>query len=216
MESSARRLEGRLHTHALWIWTEGTSTTLWVFSTLKACMPLWWVIQATVNSVPETFPRRFQCCHQWLVLFPGSKLTQVIISGVTFSASPWTITDVVSGLHSLGSSSTFVLTSKAISRSCLVLWVCWGPSWQWCLCAPVTVDYKLAPLIWMLCFQSGKLVTRMFQKIQDLIDDKEALVFVLIDEVCTQIANLWSLSLGQLCCKLSLWIFSWCPMQEHI
>ncbi|KAM5264470.1 pachytene checkpoint protein 2 homolog [Ctenodactylus gundi] len=31
--------------------------------------------------------------------------------------------------------------------------------------------------------ESGKLVTRMFQKIQDLIDDKEALVFVLIDEV---------------------------------
>lgn len=30
----------------------------------------------------------------------------------------------------------------------------------------------------------------MFQKIQDLIDDKEALVFVLIDEVGTQIANL--------------------------
>lgn len=105
MESRARRLEGRLHSHALWIWTEGTSTTLWVFSTLKACMPLWWVIQATVNNVPATFPRRFQCCHQWLILFPGSKLTQVIISGVTFTASPWTITDVVSGLHSLGSSS---------------------------------------------------------------------------------------------------------------
>lgn len=33
-------------------------------------------------------------------------------------------------------------------------------------------------------FQSGKLVTKMFQKIQDLIDDKDALVFVLIDEVC--------------------------------
>ncbi|MEJ1275877.1 thyroid hormone receptor interactor 13 [Cricetulus griseus] len=33
--------------------------------------------------------------------------------------------------------------------------------------------------------ESGKLVTRMFQKIQDLIDDKEALVFVLIDEVGT-------------------------------
>lgn len=32
-------------------------------------------------------------------------------------------------------------------------------------------------------FQSGKLVTKMFQKIQDLIDDKDALVFVLIDEV---------------------------------
>lgn len=35
----------------------------------------------------------------------------------------------------------------------------------------------------MFHFQSGKLVTRMFQKIQDLIDDKDALVFVLIDEV---------------------------------
>lgn len=31
--------------------------------------------------------------------------------------------------------------------------------------------------------QSGKLVTKMFQKIQQLIDDKDALVFVLIDEV---------------------------------
>ncbi|XP_070585838.1 pachytene checkpoint protein 2 homolog isoform X2 [Erythrolamprus reginae] len=30
---------------------------------------------------------------------------------------------------------------------------------------------------------SGKLVTKMFQKIQELIDDKDALVFVLIDEV---------------------------------
>lgn len=35
-----------------------------------------------------------------------------------------------------------------------------------------------------LCLsQSGKLVTKMFQKIQQLIDDKDALVFVLIDEV---------------------------------
>ncbi|XP_063670551.1 pachytene checkpoint protein 2 homolog isoform X2 [Pan troglodytes] len=31
--------------------------------------------------------------------------------------------------------------------------------------------------------ESGKLVTKMFQKIQDLIDDKDALVFMLIDEV---------------------------------
>uniref|UniRef100_A0A3Q2PND4 Pachytene checkpoint protein 2 homolog n=2 Tax=Fundulus heteroclitus TaxID=8078 RepID=A0A3Q2PND4_FUNHE len=31
--------------------------------------------------------------------------------------------------------------------------------------------------------ESGKLVTKMFQKIQQLIEDKEALVFVLIDEV---------------------------------
>ena len=35
--------------------------------------------------------------------------------------------------------------------------------------------------------QSGKLVTKMFQKIQQLIDDKEALVFVLIDEVILEI-----------------------------
>ncbi|XP_075442488.1 pachytene checkpoint protein 2 homolog isoform X2 [Ascaphus truei] len=31
--------------------------------------------------------------------------------------------------------------------------------------------------------ESGKLVTKMFQKIHELIDDKEALIFVLIDEV---------------------------------
>ena len=31
--------------------------------------------------------------------------------------------------------------------------------------------------------QSGKLVMKMFQKIQELIDDPEALVCVLIDEV---------------------------------
>ncbi|XP_052002770.1 pachytene checkpoint protein 2 homolog [Xyrauchen texanus] len=31
--------------------------------------------------------------------------------------------------------------------------------------------------------ESGKLVTKMFQKIQELIDDKDTLVFVLIDEV---------------------------------
>ncbi|XP_026699355.1 pachytene checkpoint protein 2 homolog [Athene cunicularia] len=31
--------------------------------------------------------------------------------------------------------------------------------------------------------ESGKLVTKMFQKIQELIDDKDALIFVLIDEV---------------------------------
>lgn len=39
------------------------------------------------------------------------------------------------------------------------------------------------PLIMPLLLQSGKLVTKMFQKIQQLIDDKDALVFVLIDEV---------------------------------
>ena len=32
-------------------------------------------------------------------------------------------------------------------------------------------------------FQSGKLVMKMFQKIQELIDDSQALVCVLIDEV---------------------------------
>lgn len=47
--------------------------------------------------------------------------------------------------------------------------------------------------------QSGKLVTRMFQKIQDLIDDKEALVFVLIDEVGTR------------SCCLLLWLASGLP-----
>ncbi|NXU93537.1 PCH2 protein, partial [Xiphorhynchus elegans] len=31
--------------------------------------------------------------------------------------------------------------------------------------------------------ESGKLVTKMFQKIQELVDDQDALVFVLIDEV---------------------------------
>ena len=31
--------------------------------------------------------------------------------------------------------------------------------------------------------QSGKLVMKMFQKIQEFIDDKQALVCVLIDEV---------------------------------
>ena len=35
-----------------------------------------------------------------------------------------------------------------------------------------------------LFFQSGKLVMKMFQKIQELIEDPQALVCVLIDEVC--------------------------------
>ena len=35
----------------------------------------------------------------------------------------------------------------------------------------------------IICYQSGKLVMKMFQKIQELIDDKESLVCVLIDEV---------------------------------
>lgn len=39
------------------------------------------------------------------------------------------------------------------------------------------------PCNWSCFSQSGKLVTKMFQKIQQLIDDKDALVFVLIDEV---------------------------------
>lgn len=45
--------------------------------------------------------------------------------------------------------------------------------------------------------QSGKLVTKMFQKIQQLIDDKEALVFVLIDEVKTVEKN-WLIDRGAL------------------
>ena len=36
----------------------------------------------------------------------------------------------------------------------------------------------------MLCVKSGKLVMKMFQKIQELVDDPDALVCVLIDEVC--------------------------------
>lgn len=42
---------------------------------------------------------------------------------------------------------------------------------------------EIVKYIHMTSFQSGKLVTKMFQKIQELIDDKDALVFVLIDEV---------------------------------
>lgn len=45
--------------------------------------------------------------------------------------------------------------------------------------------------------QSGKLVTKMFQKIQDIIDDKDGLVFVLIDEV------------GQGTCTTDMWICIW-------
>ncbi len=43
--------------------------------------------------------------------------------------------------------------------------------------------------VWLL-LQSGKLVTKMFQKIQELIDDKDALVFVLIDEVISLFTSL--------------------------
>lgn len=38
-------------------------------------------------------------------------------------------------------------------------------------------------LVLLFLKQSGKLVMKMFQKIQELIDDKDALVCVLIDEV---------------------------------
>lgn len=50
------------------------------------------------------------------------------------------------------------------------------------MCPPgsMTSAGRHSKCVW---FQSGKLVTRMFQKIQDLIDNKDALVFVLIDEV---------------------------------
>lgn len=44
-------------------------------------------------------------------------------------------------------------------------------------------DKEILKHMHMVSFQSGKLVTKMFQKIQELIDDKDALVFVLIDEV---------------------------------
>lgn len=49
-------------------------------------------------------------------------------------------------------------------------------------CLEDNSDYSLFSLFDLL-LQSGKLVTKMFQKIQQLIDDKDALVFVLIDEV---------------------------------
>jgi SpoVK/Ycf46/Vps4 family AAA+-type ATPase len=35
----------------------------------------------------------------------------------------------------------------------------------------------------VLALQSGKLVMKMFQKIEEFVEDEEALVFVLIDEV---------------------------------
>lgn len=35
-----------------------------------------------------------------------------------------------------------------------------------------------------VCFQSGKLVMKMFKKIQEVVSDRDALVCVLIDEVC--------------------------------
>lgn len=41
-----------------------------------------------------------------------------------------------------------------------------------------------------LCSQSGKLVQKMFHKIQELIDDSEALVCVLIDEVSEPLLSL--------------------------
>lgn len=41
-------------------------------------------------------------------------------------------------------------------------------------------------VLWFLK-QSGKLVMKMFQKIQELIDDKDALVCVLIDEVLIEV-----------------------------
>jgi len=34
-----------------------------------------------------------------------------------------------------------------------------------------------------LCLQSGKLVMKMFQKIEQLVDDPNSIVFVLMDEV---------------------------------
>jgi len=43
----------------------------------------------------------------------------------------------------------------------------------------------LAKSVFLVYSQSGKLVTKMFQKVQELIDYKDALVFVLIDEVNT-------------------------------
>ena len=43
--------------------------------------------------------------------------------------------------------------------------------------------YLLMQFIFFTFLQSGKLVMKMFARIQELIDDPNALVFVLIDEV---------------------------------
>lgn len=65
--------------------------------------------------------------------------------------------------------------------------VLWGTPGPFVLrCGDRMFSLRLVFLWWLtvsLCSQSGKLVTKMFQKIQQLIDDKDALVFVLIDEV---------------------------------
>lgn len=49
------------------------------------------------------------------------------------------------------------------------------------------INYSVHTYSWSVdtCIfsQSGKLVQKMFQKIQELIDDSDALVCVLIDEV---------------------------------
>ena len=50
-------------------------------------------------------------------------------------------------------------------------------------------NIKISPVVslYICCcncyFQSGKLVMKMFQKIQEFIEDRDSLVFVLIDEV---------------------------------
>lgn len=55
----------------------------------------------------------------------------------------------------------------------------------WCYKMSELLTVFLLFFIYLLIsfFQSGKLVMKMFQKIQELIDDQDALVFVLIDEV---------------------------------
>lgn len=67
----------------------------------------------------------------------------------------------------------------------LLCWKKWVLTWRCLKSDSFFLCTNLAPL-----FQSGKLVTKMFQKIQQLIDDKEALVFVLIDEVQSVSGNI--------------------------
>lgn len=71
-----------------------------------------------------------------------------------------------------------VLGGKAEIFSCIVIKAC-----ILVLHVLVVAGMVLAKSVFLVYTQSGKLVTKMFQKVQELIDYKDALVFVLIDEV---------------------------------
>lgn len=58
-----------------------------------------------------------------------------------------------------------------------------GGFWCYKMSELLTVFLLFYVYLLISFFQSGKLVMKMFQKIQELIDDQDALVFVLIDEV---------------------------------